>query len=42
MEPALGVLCAIAVDSLIGWVKRAWRDTEPQPEPEPEPVLTAV
>lgn len=30
-EPALAVFAAIAVDALIGWVKRAWGDVETQP-----------
>lgn len=37
-EPAIAVTAAIALDSAIGWVQRAWRDTSTVPDPVPEPV----
>jgi hypothetical protein len=34
-EPALAVLAAVAVDAIVSWVQRAWRDGEPAQPAEP-------
>lgn len=42
-EPALAVLAAVALDAIVSWIQRAWRDTSPLPStPAPAPELVAV